>query len=98
MRRRNTKEIAKHFALHTTTHKKRRITVVIVYNMGVLAYFVYIKSSCIIFSAKLFQNSQYIYYSQKNQQSTHICLDVSTCFGLGILAHFGPKGQTRKIN
>ena len=66
--------------------------------MGVLAYFVYINSSCIIFSAKLFQNSQYIYYSQKNQQSTHICLDVSTCFGLGVLAHFGSKSETRKIN
>ena len=35
-----------------------------------------------------------IYYSQK--ELTHICLEVSTYFGLGLLGHFGPKKLYKK--
>ena len=46
----------------------------------------YIKSSCIIFSTKMFRYSHYIYFLQA--KSTHFALRVLTNIGLEVLGHF----------
>ena len=55
----------------------------------------YIKSSCIIFCAKIFVYSHYIYHVQ--EESIHFSLRVLRNFGLEASKHFGHKNYRRKI-
>lgn len=55
----------------------------------------YIKSSCIMFWAKMFGDSYYIFCLQ--EESTHFCLRFFIHFDLGVLGRFGPRNCTRKM-
>ena len=54
----------------------------------------YIKSSCIIYEAKMFGYYHYIYFLQ--EESIHFGQWVLKKFGLEVSEHFGPKKSQKK--